>query len=204
MSVCVWLSLLPPLHYGDCEDPAKMTDTKMDFVSRHQAPSLRMQMQSSSRMWIKQTAGTDIGPCTSNGSHLLAAVQRRCNSCLAVTAVLLRVRQQQLSCGRAAAELRLHTARVAQLLESCARGTSAGKAGRCAACQARSVRAIDRQTSRVREQDRQKSWEGQEGDDQTACGRARERAAKMCGRCLAVCCGCGGFAGFAFFFWEEF
>ena len=32
------------LNYGDCEDPAKMTDTKMDLVSRHQAPSLRMRM----------------------------------------------------------------------------------------------------------------------------------------------------------------
>ena len=121
--------------------------------------------------------------CTSNGPHLLAAVQRRWISCLAVTAVLLRVRQQQLSCGRAAAELRLHTARVAQLLESCARGTSAGKAGRCAACQARSVRAIDWQTSRVREQDRQKSWEGQEGDDQ----RARDERESAQRRCVVEC-----------------
>ena len=101
----------------------------------------------------------------------------------------LRVRQQQLSCGRAAAELRLHTARVAQLLESCARGTSAGKAGRCAACQARSVRAIDWQTSRVREQDRQKSWEGQEGDDQRARDE-RESAQRRCvveRRAVSVC-----------------
>ena len=38
------LSGIRLLDYGDCEDPAKMTDTKMDFVSRHQAPSLRMQL----------------------------------------------------------------------------------------------------------------------------------------------------------------
>ena len=168
----------------------------MDFVSRHQAPSLRMQMQSSSCMWIKQTADT------AQASGLRVHEQWTAPACCSAQALhqlprrdgsALRVRQQQLSCGRAAAELRLHTARVAQSSSRALRARHKCRQSRALCGMPGAERACNRLVDKPCARAGSTEIMGRPRRRRSeSTSRARERAAKVCGRvscCVWVDCG---------------
>ena len=62
------------LNYGDCDDRAKMTGSKMAFLSRHYAPPLRVQLQSSRRGSDGRVADTRVNLVHRNGLRLLTAM----------------------------------------------------------------------------------------------------------------------------------
>ena len=79
-------SPLPAL-LRDYDDPCKMTDAKMTFLSRLSsffvhANTEQHHVDQDSRRHCR------IGPCTSNGLRLLDTVLARCSTCLAVSSMI--------------------------------------------------------------------------------------------------------------------
>jgi len=161
----------------------------MDFVSRHQAPSLRMQMQSSSRMWIKQTAGTDIGSvheqwiapaCCS--AKALQQLPRRDSSTIASAAAAAQLRSSRCraapahctSCPAPRALRARHKCRQSRAL--------CGMPGAERACNRLADKPCARAGStEIMGRPRRRRSE--------STRRARERAAKVCGRVSSCCVG---------------
>ena len=159
MSSCRRESKHHLLHYEDCADPAKMTSSRIDFVSRTMIYECTCKCNAAARSRQQQKSEPvislheqDIAP-QCKGAAVAAVTQRGEHASAAAAAAA----ELWSSRCRAAPALLSFLRHRTELSRDCASGMckQPAKAGRCAACHVRSVRDVCRQTGRGRERCRQ-------------------------------------------------